>query len=124
MAAPHLTRRMAGLLENIRRANRAPFHAMTPPEARRSYAAAAEILEFPRAPLARVEALRIPSFDGTALPARLYANSHPNTHEPLPARLCLHGGGFTIGGLETRDNLAAIGAPLKAAFDNANRSIP
>ncbi|MES2099374.1 MAG: alpha/beta hydrolase [Pseudomonadota bacterium] len=96
---------MAGLLENIRRANRPPFHAMTPQEARRAYDAAAEILEFPRAPLARVEALRIPSGDGAELPARLYASSHVNPQARLPALLYLHGGGFTIGGLETHDSL-------------------
>lgn len=101
MAPPHLTRRMAGLLENIRRANRPPFHSMTPQEARSTYDAAAEILEFPRAPLVRVEELRIPASDGAQLPARLYANSP----EALPAMLYLHGGGFTIGSLETHDSL-------------------
>lgn len=101
MAAPLLTHRMAGLLENVRRANRPPFHAMTPQQARRSYGAAAEILESPRAPLARVEGLQIPSGDGTRLPARLYADSSG----PLPILLYLHGGGFTIGSLETHDSL-------------------
>ncbi|MBC8055643.1 MAG: alpha/beta hydrolase fold domain-containing protein, partial [Rhizobiales bacterium] len=92
---------MASLLENIRRANRPPFHAMSPQDARRSYDAAAEILELPRAALARVERLRLPVADGTPLPARLYANSH----DTLPALLYLHGGGFTIGSLETHDSL-------------------
>ncbi len=113
--APVLTRRMAGLLENIRRANRTPFHAMTPQAARRSYDAAAEILEFPRVKLARVEELRIPSSNGAALPARLHADSHPNTSETLPALLYLHGGGFTIGGLETHDSLCRQIALCSAA---------
>jgi acetyl esterase len=101
MPAPGLTRRMTGLLESVRRADRAPFHAMTPVEARRTYEAAAEILDLPRAALARVEDLQIAAPDGTNLPARLYAHAH----ERLPVMLYLHGGGFTIGSLETHDSL-------------------
>ena len=96
-----LTRRMSELLANIRRANRPPFHALTVPEARLAYEAGSEILELPRAPLARVEELRIPAADGTPLPARLYAPSDAQ----LPVLLYLHGGGFTIGSLETHDSL-------------------
>ena len=98
---PALTRRMAELLENIRRANRPPFHTMRPVDARRAYEAASEILELPRAPLARVEDFSIPADDATLLPARLYANSRAQ----LPVLLYLHGGGFTIGNLESHDSL-------------------
>ena len=101
MAAPVLTRRMAGLLESIRRANRPPFHAMTPQAARHSYAAAAEILDLPRVALERVEDLHIASADGAPLRARLYANAPGR----LPVLLYFHGGGFTIGSLETHDSL-------------------
>ena len=100
-ASSPLTRRMAGLLQNIRRANRPPFHSMSPQDARRAYEAGAEILELPRAALVRVEELRIPATDGTPLAARLYAPSN----DRLPVLLYLHGGGFTIGGLETHDSL-------------------
>ena len=92
---------MAGLLDRIRRAQRLPFHAMTPAEARAVYDKAAEVLEPPRAPLARVQDLTVPAADGTPLPARLYAPSHGR----LPVLLYLHGGGFVIGGLETHDSL-------------------
>jgi acetyl esterase len=102
MPEPTLTRRMAGLLENIRRAQRPPFHTMSPLEARRSYDAASEILELPRAPLARVDDLTLPADDGTPLRARLYAASRD---AGLPVLLYMHGGGFTIGGLETHDSL-------------------
>jgi acetyl esterase len=101
MTLPHLTPRMADLLESIRRAKRPPFHSMTAREARLAYEAAAEILEFPRAPLDRVEPLSLPATDGASLPARLYAASRGR----LPAMLYLHGGGFTIGSLETHDSL-------------------
>ena len=96
-----LTPAMAGLLDRIRRAQRVPFHAMTPAEARAAYDKAAEVLEPPRAPLARVQDLTVPATDGTPLPARLYAPSH----DRLPVLLYLHGGGFVIGGLETHDSL-------------------
>ncbi len=96
-----LTPAMAGLLERIRRAQRLPFHAMTPAEARAAYDKAAEVLEPPRAALARVQDLAVPAADGTPLPARLYAPGHGR----LPVLLYLHGGGFVIGGLETHDSL-------------------
>ncbi|WP_280156529.1 alpha/beta hydrolase [Piscinibacter sp. XHJ-5] len=92
---------MAGVLERIRRARRPPFHTQSVHDARAAYEAAAEVLEPARAPLARVENLVIPSRDGAALPARLYA---PSTGA-LPVLLYVHGGGFTIGSLETHDSL-------------------
>lgn len=91
---------MAGVLERIHRAKRPPFHSLTPRDARLAYRVGAEILDLPRAPLPRVEDLQIPGPDG-ALPARLYA---PST-ERLPVLLYMHGGGFTIGGIETHDSL-------------------
>jgi acetyl esterase len=87
---------MSGLLDRIRRADRAPLHAMTPAAARDAYATGAEVLEPPRAALPRVQDVTVAS-----LPARLYAPSH----ERLPTLLYLHGGGFVVGGLETHDSL-------------------
>jgi acetyl esterase len=100
---PHdlLTPRMAMILERIARARRPGFETMTPPEARAAYTLAAEVLEPPRAPLPRVEDTTLPAADGTPLAARLYA---PATGA-LPVLLYLHGGGFTIGNLETHDSL-------------------
>ena len=96
-----LTQRMAELLAKIAKADRPPFHTLTPTAARVAYEAGAEILEPPRAPLARVDDVRIPAADGTPLRARVYAPSR----EALPVLLYLHGGGFTIGSLDTHDSL-------------------
>lgn len=96
-----LTPAMADLLDKIRRADRAPFHTQTVAEARIAYQSVSEVLELPRAPLARVADLHIPAADGVPLRARLYA---PSTGV-LPVLLYLHGGGFTIGNLETHDSL-------------------
>lgn len=96
-----LTPRMRGVIDRIRRANRPPYHSLPLAEARQAYEAAAEILDLPRAPLPRVQDLTLAADDGTPLPARLYAPSH----ERLPVLLYLHGGGFTIGGIETHDSL-------------------
>ncbi|MBW8778523.1 MAG: alpha/beta hydrolase fold domain-containing protein, partial [Burkholderiales bacterium] len=92
---------MAALLERIARANRPGFETMAPADARVAYTAAAEVLEPPRAPLPRVEDITLPGAGGVALPARLYAPSA----QVLPVLLYLHGGGFTIGNLETHDSL-------------------
>jgi acetyl esterase len=101
MGSHLLTPAMAGLLDRIQRAGREPFHAMTPQAARIDYEAAAEVLEPPRAPLARVEDIVIPGGDGQPRRARIYAS----TFEHLPLLLYLHGGGFVIGSLETHDSL-------------------
>ncbi|MDC8785292.1 alpha/beta hydrolase [Roseateles koreensis] len=91
---------MAGVLSRIQRANRPAFHALSPTQARIAYLMGAEILDLPRAPIARVQALQIPG-PGGGMAARLYAPSEA----VLPVLLYLHGGGFTIGGLETHDSL-------------------
>jgi acetyl esterase len=96
-----LTPQMAGLLERIRRAGRPPLHVLSVAQARAAYEAGAEVLDLPRAPLARVEALQLPGGDGQPRPARLYASSG----DLRPGLLYLHGGGFVIGSLETHDSL-------------------
>ena len=93
---------MRGVLDRMARAGHPPLHTRTPQDARTAYAAGADVLEVPKAALARVQDLRIPARDGHALPARLYA---PSTDAGLPLLLYLHGGGFTIGSVATHDIL-------------------
>ncbi len=106
-----LTPRMRDVIDRIRRANFTPFHQLDVAQAREAYVAAAEILDLPRAPLARVEDRHLAGHGGARLPARLYAPSN----ETLPVMLYLHGGGFTIGGIETHDSLCRQMAKLSGA---------
>ncbi len=93
---------MAQLLQRICRAGRAPWRSLTPQQARLAYEVVAEVLDLPRAPLARVEQVTFPARgDVPALKARLYAVDHV----PRPALLYLHGGGFVIGSPNTHDSL-------------------
>ncbi len=92
---------MAGVLSRIHRANRPAFHTLSPKQARIGYLMGAEILDLPRAPLPRVDNLQVPGAEG-ALAARLYA---PSEAKGLPVLLYFHGGGFTIGSIDTHDSL-------------------
>lgn len=96
-----LTPAMRDVLSRMARANRPPFHTITPAEAKAAYEAGAGVLEIPKPSLQRVQDLRIPARDGYTLPARLYAPSM----ESLPVLMYFHGGGFTIGSVATHDVL-------------------
>jgi acetyl esterase len=96
-----LTPAMRDVLSRIARANRPPFHTLTPDQARAAYEAGAGVLEIPKPALARVQDLRIPARDGELLGARLYAPSD----QVLPVLLFFHGGGFTVGSVATHDIL-------------------
>ncbi len=77
------------------------MYALSPAQARAHYEAGADVLEIPKATLARVQDFHIPARDGHLLPARLFAPSDA----PLPMLLYFHGGGFTIGSIATHDIL-------------------
>lgn len=96
-----LTPAMRDVLSRIARADRPPFHTLTPDQARAAYEAGAGVLEIPKPALARVEDLQIPARDGELLGARLYAPSD----QALPVLLFFHGGGFTVGSVATHDIL-------------------
>lgn len=92
---------MRDVLSRMKRANRPPFHTLTPAKAKAAYEAGAGVLEIPKPVLTRVEDLHIPARDGHGLFARLYAPSMNR----LPVLLYFHGGGFNIGSVETHDVL-------------------
>lgn len=96
---------MRSVLAGMARAGHAPLHTRSPQDARIAYQAGADVLEVPKATLARVEDFEIPARDGYALPARLYASTVRGAGAPLPLLLYTHGGGFTIGNIATHDIL-------------------
>lgn len=99
-ATARLTPAMRALLERMARARRPPLYALAPAQARAAYDAGSGILEVAKAELSRVEDFSIPAHDGAPLPARLYA-----VKELAPALLYFHGGGFTVGSIESHDVL-------------------
>ncbi len=98
-----LTPAMRGLLERIDRAGHPPLHTLTPDQAQAAYLAGAPVLDISPHPLERVQALRIPARDGWELPARLFAPSAGGAR--LPVLLFFHGGGFTIGSVDSHEPL-------------------
>lgn len=98
---------MRDVLHRIARANRPALDSLSPVQARAAYAAGADVLEISRPSLARVEDLTLPARDAQALGARLYAPLAPvaGTAHKLPVLLYCHGGGFTIGSINTHDVL-------------------
>lgn len=97
-----LTPTMRSVVERMARAQHTPLWEMTVEQARQAYGIGAGVLEIAKPALARVEDLHIPARDGFQIPARLYAASW----DPLqPVLLFTHGGGFTIGSVDTHDTL-------------------
>ena len=96
------------VLDLIARANRPPYHTLTAQEARASYERSAPILEIPSAPMFAVEDLAAPVRDGSAIRVRLYQPAEPSWAEPAPALVYYHGGGFTVGSVDTHDALCRM----------------
>jgi len=96
------------VLDMIARAKRPKLHEMTPQAARASYEKSAPILEIASAPMFSVEDLRIPTRDGATIGARLYHAEEPSWANPAPALVYYHGGGFTVGSVNTHDALARM----------------
>jgi len=96
-----LTKAMHGLLDRMERASRVPMHALTPDQARAAYAAGSGVLELPVQKLPIIENLTVTARDGYAIPVRHYAAASGD----LPVLVYFHGGGFTVGSIETHDGL-------------------
>lgn len=111
-----LNPKIAQVLDMIARAKRPPMHEMTPQQARASYAKSAQILDLDALPIAKIEDYLIPARDGTALRARCYQPFEASWFAPAPALLYFHGGGFTVGSIETHDALCRMLAVRSECF--------
>jgi acetyl esterase len=96
------------VLDMIARAKRPPYHELTAQQARAAYEMSAPILEIPSAPMFSVEDLAVPTRDGATIRARLYQPFVPSWAEPAPALVYYHGGGFTVGSVDTHDALCRM----------------
>jgi acetyl esterase len=105
---PHhhlLTPAARHLLERMARVKSPPLHTLSPAQAKAAYALGAQVLEIPKVELARVFDFSITASDGHPLPARLYSPMDPEHRGAVPVLLYFHGGGFTVGGVDTHDIL-------------------
>ena len=99
---------MRSVLQGMARSRQAPRYRLSPQQARAAYEKGAHVLEPAPPPLARVQDLAIPAGDEASIPARLYASGDG----VLPVLLYFHGGGFTIGSIESHDTLCRTLASL------------
>jgi acetyl esterase len=96
------------VLDMIARAKRPPYHDLTAQQARAAYEMSAPILEIPSAQMFSVEDLTLPTRDVATIRARLYQPFEPSWAEPAPALVYYHGGGFTVGSVDTHDALCRM----------------
>lgn len=103
-----LNPKLEQVLDMIARAKRPQYHELTAQQARASYEKSAPILEIASAPMFALEDLQVPTRDGATIRARLYHPVEPSWAEPAPALVYFHGGGFTVGSVDTHDALCRM----------------
>jgi len=96
-----LTPAMHGVLERMARLGRVPLHALSPEQARATYEASAGVLDLPAPKLVRMENFTVTARDGFEIPVRLVSPSA----DSRAVLVYFHGGGFTLGSINTHDSL-------------------
>jgi len=81
-----------------------PAHEVPVEQARAGHEAETEHLSGPGEPVAEVRDLEIP-VPSCSIPARLYRPETPSPPTPLPLVAYLHGGGWTIGSIDSFDTV-------------------
>lgn len=89
------------------RASAPAYPAIGAPLARIAYAKAAATLDVAPLPMHDVRDLQV-DLPGRSLTVRQYAPREHTWAEPMPALLFFHGGGFTIGSIDTHDRLCRV----------------
>lgn len=92
------------ILATLKENNVPEWHTLGAVEARRIYDARVALFLTDRTPVGRVED-RVIDGPGGDLRVRIYYPEAASELEPLPALLYLHGGGWTLGNLESHDEL-------------------
>ena len=101
-----MTPAMRSVVSAMARATRPPFYSMTPRQARATYEMGAGVLELPVRALPKVQDFTLSVRDGNSLAARLYVPREPTQKlGGWPTLLYFHGGGFTIGSINSHDVL-------------------
>ena len=123
LLSPRMQRRLAGgrpvevdgntldpsiqLLLELRKRNGAkPWHAYTPEQARRAFAAESRVGAFRHMPVGAVRDLTVDGGDGP-IPARHYAPP-AEVSGAVPLLVYLHGGGFVVGDLDSYDSACRL----------------
>jgi acetyl esterase len=94
------------LLELRKRNGAKPWHAYTPEQARRAFAAESRVGALRTVPVDAVRELTVAGGDGP-IPARHYTPPTQGTG-PAPLLVYLHGGGFVIGDLDSYDAVCRL----------------
>ncbi|WP_066738042.1 alpha/beta hydrolase [Cupriavidus sp. D384] len=108
LPAQPLDPQVAQLLELIARAKRPAIHTMDPADAKIGYEKSAPILDLSPAAVHSVEDFAVKARDGHAIPVRLYAPREASWADPLPLLVYFHGGGFTVGSINSHDSLCRV----------------
>ncbi|HMA90684.1 MAG TPA: alpha/beta hydrolase [Burkholderiales bacterium] len=93
---------VAMLLERVARSPLPPYATVPPFVARRIYRDTRAAVSPPAPEVAEAKLLLAPG-PGGPIPLRAYRPSASRAEEPLPALVYFHGGGWTIGDLDTHD---------------------
>jgi acetyl esterase len=106
---------MQQVLTNMAKTGRLPFQFLTPEEAKVLYAKGADILEVPSPQMAQETLYQVSALDGSRIAVKLFRPSRvqtvcaKRTKTKLSAALIyFHGGGFTIGSIETHQILCRV----------------